>query len=802
MQRIFAAAAAAAIVCLVRAQPTTLLIAEGPWDGPGSSLSRFSADPCASCVAAEQHQIELAAKTTGMGGKGSATCTTEVRALLCTAWCTPLRRRYVSAAGPCGGALGADTAVAVCPATCVALSGICRAPICGTVLAPFRLVRDEDAQACAGEPLISEGGAIRDAAFDISLSAAPVGDVRVTITGTGGARCDDTCATAADGTCDDGSAGGTRLCEVGTDTADCDSCASASNGVCDDGSLGGEMRCAAGTDTADCACGAVVPLQVVEHRAMEDANLQDADAAVAWIDSHFADAVSLTFGPGSWNIAQRVGMRASTDDAISWHGLVHQGQAPAFSVVHTDVTDAAYDQHGSLPKFGVLDNDLPGLPVSTGTALQTVEGVGHLEVEAVVDACAAITTDAACVGDCRWDGSSACALPASAQMAVLLSAISADVDGITDQYQVGPLATQPIGPAVMISITGPAAGGLAVFPSELEFNHSNWATAQTVGVQAVDNLVMDGTRQLSISHTVRANECVAADSTNATEVAICSAIVLSGDNAASKTACEVESTANWATCVYATDLSYMDYAGCLGDSLTLIVGIDDDDRPSVYTSVVSRPVEAAACLLGGAVTAAGTGAALPQCRAYDSVDRCCLAADTAAIDVDRLDRFAGVSQVCSQYIDYMLCGSACSAAQSTWAVHDTVNENSTITVCKSLCDHLETVCGGTTCADVLSSGSGGRFDAVQVMDAVTVFHPAEGSYREYTSSSHCFGGGIFMSENSAPVDMNVSTEAILPQNLISRDTSDRLLMFPGSFDKQARVSSAAQLGERREYFCC
>lgn len=701
MRRTAIFACIAAVFPSVSAQ-TPLVINEAPWAGPSGSLSRSSADPCAGCTVADQHQIELAAKATGLGGKGSAACTTEVRALLCTAWCSPLRARYISAAGPCGGALGADTAVAVCPAACVALSGICRAPICGKTLAPFQLVRDEDATACAGEPLISEGGALDPAAFDISLSAAPVGDVTVTLTGTGGARCDDTCATAADGTCDDGSAGGTKLCEVGTDTADCDTCGTASNGVCDDGSLGGEMRCAVGTDAADCACGAVVPLQAATLPT-------DTDPATVTAAS-YADVVTLTFGPASWNIPQRVGMRASTDDGIAWHGMVHQGQALALSVAHTDAADAAFSRRGSLPKFGVLDNDLPGLSVSA-TALQTVEGVGHLDVEAVVDACAAITTDVACVGDCQWDGSSTCALPASAQMAVLLSAIAADVDGITDQYQVGPLATQPIGPAVMISITGPAAGGLAVFPSELEFNHSNWDRAQTVGVQALDNLVVDGARQLSVSHTVRANECVAADSTNVTEAAICRAIVLSGDNAAGKTACEVESAANWATCVYSTDLSYMDYAGCLGDSLTMAVSIEDDDLPSVYTSVVSRPVEVAACLMGGAVTAAGTGEALPQCRAYDSVDRCCSAADTAAIGVDRLDRFSGVSQVCSQYIDYLLCGSACSASSSTWARYDSVNENSTITVCKSFCDHLATVCGGTTCADVLHSDLGGAFDA-------------------------------------------------------------------------------------------
>jgi hypothetical protein len=50
--------------------------------------------------------------------------------------------------------------VAVCPATCVALSEICRAPICGTALGAFEVVREEAAVGCVGERLLSEDESI------------------------------------------------------------------------------------------------------------------------------------------------------------------------------------------------------------------------------------------------------------------------------------------------------------------------------------------------------------------------------------------------------------------------------------------------------------------------------------------------------------------------------------------------------------------------------------------------------------------------------------------------------------------
>jgi hypothetical protein len=89
------------------------------------------------------------------------------------------------------------------------------------------------------------------------------------------ALCTDTCRYAGDGQCDDGGPGADfSLCRIGTDCADCgsrnasvvrdrpydgidalcdDSCATARDGECDDGSKGAICAiCGVGTDCSDC----------------------------------------------------------------------------------------------------------------------------------------------------------------------------------------------------------------------------------------------------------------------------------------------------------------------------------------------------------------------------------------------------------------------------------------------------------------------------------------------------------------------------------------------------------------------
>jgi hypothetical protein len=88
----------------------------------------------------------------------------------------------------------------------------------------------------------------------------------------GGEGCQDTCAQARDGVCDDGGPGSTtNLCEAGSDCSDCgqlsqrESCLNtcganddgsgslAGNGVCEDGGPGSSSAgCGLGTDCADC----------------------------------------------------------------------------------------------------------------------------------------------------------------------------------------------------------------------------------------------------------------------------------------------------------------------------------------------------------------------------------------------------------------------------------------------------------------------------------------------------------------------------------------------------------------------
>ena len=112
---------------------------------------------------------------------------------------------------------------------------------------------------------------------------------------------------------------------------------------------------------------------------------------------------------------------------------------PYSSLVHTSPP---------LPSFAVLDDDFAGLSVAPA-ALHTREGLGQLELEAAAAVCTAAAGENACdsAPGCEWAGGE-CNLSADGRMAVLLAEISAEVEGVTDQYQVGPLATQPSGQAV------------------------------------------------------------------------------------------------------------------------------------------------------------------------------------------------------------------------------------------------------------------------------------------------------------------------------------------------------------------
>ncbi len=78
-----------------------------------------------------------------------------------------------------------------------------------------------------------------------------------------GSGCDDSCAVALDGSCDELIPGGTGLCAVGTDTTDCrgdgppegcsDTCSTARDTQCDDGGEGALYDiCELGSDCTDC----------------------------------------------------------------------------------------------------------------------------------------------------------------------------------------------------------------------------------------------------------------------------------------------------------------------------------------------------------------------------------------------------------------------------------------------------------------------------------------------------------------------------------------------------------------------
>ena len=466
---------------------------------------------------------------------------------------------------------------------------------------------------------------------------------------------------------------------------------------------------------------------------------------------------------------------------------------PYSSLVHTSPP---------LPSFAVLDDDFAGLSVAPA-ALHTREGLGQLELEAAAAVCTAAAGENACdsAPGCEWAGGE-CNLSADGRMAVLLAEISAEVEGVTDQYQVGPLATQPSGQAVMIDITGPAAGGLQFFPTQLVFNESNWDEAQTVSVWATDNKEADGSRELAITHAVRANSCVAVDGSLAAHVTLCGGIDLSGGNAASRALCEAPKSpctgtaddaavvcatafsdasgtsaadcpagctyaADEPACRYSSDAAYVEHATCLGDSLTVTVGVEDDEQSEVYTSAVARPVAAAACL-SGSVIPAGT---LAECRAFDGAERCCSASKDDEIGAAIRGLFpagGSGSPRCRQLTQFFLCGTQCSAQQAAWSALDAAG-NMTVTICDTFCDRVADACG-VPCLDALGGLDPGE---IVIQGSVTSYHATNTSYRAYATRGGCFGGGVFVDENDsdgASFDVHLTSRPLEDVQLTSADS--------------------------------
>ena len=112
-------------------------------------------------------------------------CVDEVSALLCVAWCTPLRTRYTDADSLCewDWTVPYNISVAVCASECAFLEDACGSAVCGTlILSGILSFRPSEAtHSCAGELLVSESHGTAPVKYGVRLVSEPSADVVVDI---------------------------------------------------------------------------------------------------------------------------------------------------------------------------------------------------------------------------------------------------------------------------------------------------------------------------------------------------------------------------------------------------------------------------------------------------------------------------------------------------------------------------------------------------------------------------------------------------------------------------------------------
>ena len=276
---------------------------------------------------------------------------------------------------------------------------------------------------------------------------------------------------------------------------------------------------------------------------------------------------TLTFAPSNWNTAQTVTVTAVDD-------LVDQGGSRRVTISHSATSSDGNYNNISIPRLTatVVDNDGAGATISESsgsTSVTEAAGAGHTDTYTVVlnsqptapvsIAVTSDTTTAATVSPAtliftpsNWSTAQTVTVIAvddngaqssSRRVTISHSATSSDgnynnisiprltatvVDndgagatisessgstsvteaagaGHTDTYTVV-LNSQPTAP-VSIAVTSDTTTAATVSPATLIFTPSNWSTAQTVTVTAVDdNEAQSSDRSVTISHTATSSD--------------------------------------------------------------------------------------------------------------------------------------------------------------------------------------------------------------------------------------------------------------------------------------------------------
>jgi hypothetical protein len=255
----------------------------------------------------------------------------------------------------------------------------------------------------------------------------------------------------------------------------------------------------------------------------------------------------LTFTPNDWNVAQTVTISALDDQVVEaqhigsithtasstdpkYNGIsvasitltVNDNDTGGVTVTPTTVAVAEGDTLGaqytvvllSEPTADVTINLTPDAQVNVNPLVLTFTSLTWnqpqpVTVTAVDDVLAegphtGAISHAAVSSDSFYNNIAIPGVTANitdndvAGVFVSKTSVAVTEGGATDTYQVV-LTTQPVSD-VKINVSGDAQASAT--PTQLTFTNSNWNTAQTVTVSAIDDLVIEGPHQGTISHNV------------------------------------------------------------------------------------------------------------------------------------------------------------------------------------------------------------------------------------------------------------------------------------------------------------
>ncbi|MBI4238130.1 MAG: FG-GAP repeat protein [Deltaproteobacteria bacterium] len=278
----------------------------------------------------------------------------------------------------------------------------------------------------------------------------------------------------------------------------------------------------------------------------------DVTVAVSGGSQLSSDQTNLTFGAGNWNVPQTLTVTAVNDS-------VAEGNHTQTLSVTTTSNDVGYNSFSSSKTINITDNESAGISVAEsggstnateagGTDSYTVVLTSQPTADVVItptsgDADYGVTVSPSsvtftsvdwnvpqtitvtAVNDARVEGNHTATISHVAVSSdtnyhgigingVTVAITDNDSAGVTvaesggsttvaeagaaDNYTIV-LASQPV---ANVTVTLTAGVGASVSPSSLTFTVANWNVAQSVGVTATDDSVVNGTRSATITHAV------------------------------------------------------------------------------------------------------------------------------------------------------------------------------------------------------------------------------------------------------------------------------------------------------------